>query len=442
MIRSGSWRKWLPGRSSELRSELLKGGVGVGGLKILSLLLNLALSVLLARMLGPEGYGQYAFILALVMVLSIPINQGLGQLITREVARFNHGAHWGLMRGLFRWSQWWVVLGCLLLWAGLLPLALFRAAWQFSDTWTLFSLALLMLPFLGLNTVRASALRGLGHVVAAQIPDLFVRPGFQLALLGALLLLGTLNPLTALLAAVVAAGLAFLVGTKLLAIRMPGAARVAKPDYRIRAWARSWLPLTLLTAGTLLNNQVGILLLGWLGSDEQVGALRVADHGAQMVAASLIIVNLVIAPHFVHAYQDGNRDRMQKLSRQSARAALLCASIVAVPFLFLGGPVIAAVVGDDYVSLAVGPLAILTGAQLVNVAFGSVGLFLIMSGFERDTLIGQLLGLVVNTVLALIFIPRLGADGAAYAAAAGLVCWNGVLAVMVYKRLGLRPGAV
>ncbi|WP_187367480.1 polysaccharide biosynthesis C-terminal domain-containing protein, partial [Haloferax sp. KTX1] len=69
-----------------------------------------------------------------------------------------------------------------------------------------------------------------------------------------------------------------------------------------------------------------------------------------------------------------------------------------------------------------------------------VGLFLTMTGFERETLLGHLAGLIVNVSASLILIPSYGAQGAAYAAAAGLLTWNTVLAFKVYRRLQLRPG--
>lgn len=439
---SGLKRVCSPGGSSGLGAELVSGGLGVGGLRLLSLILNLALSILLARVLGPDGYGQYAFILSVVMVLSIPVNQGLGQLLTREVARQHHGREWGLIRGIVCWAHGWVGVGCGLLWLVMVPLAITLADWRSGGSWALVLVGLALLPLLGLNTVRQAVLRGLGYVVVAQLPDMLVRPGFHLLLASALLFAGILTPVTALGAAVVAAGLAFVAGTRLLAGRRPPEARLVPAAYRSREWARSWVPLTLLAGGTLLNNQVGILLLGWLGTDAQVGALRVADNGAQMVAASLMIINLVIAPHFIHAHRDGNQSRMQKLSRYSARAAFLGALAVAAPLLLFAAPVIEAVVGSAYVDLAAGPLAILLVGQLFNVAFGSVGLFLIMTGHERDSLIGQLVGLVVNVALALVLIPSLGAEGAAWASALGLVCWNVILAFMVWKRLKLRPGVL
>jgi O-antigen/teichoic acid export membrane protein len=44
-------------------------------------------AVLLARMLGAEGYGIYAYAFALVTLLAMPAKAGLPQLVVRETAR-------------------------------------------------------------------------------------------------------------------------------------------------------------------------------------------------------------------------------------------------------------------------------------------------------------------------------------------------------------------
>jgi O-antigen/teichoic acid export membrane protein len=82
---------------------------------------------------------------------------------------------------------------------------------------------------------------------------------------------------------------------------------------------------------------------------------------------------------------------------------------------------------------------ILAAAQLINVSFGSVGLFLIMSGFERDTLKGQIIALIANALAAVILIPVMGVIGASLAIATGLVVWNVVLAIKFSQRLHFRP---
>jgi O-antigen/teichoic acid export membrane protein len=148
---------------------------------------------------------------------------------------------------------------------------------------------------------------------------------------------------------------------------------------------------------------------------------------------------MVIAPHVAQAYSKGNHGRLQRLSRQSARVVFAGALPVALSLIFLGGPIIGVLFGKNYVSDVKMPLAILAGGQLLNAFFGSVGLFLMMSGHEDDTFHGQAWALVVNLSLALFLIPRFGATGAACAAAAGLIIWNLVLAVKLFRRLGIRP---
>ena len=429
------------GRGSGLRAQIIRGATGVGGLKLLFLSLTLGTSILLARALGPEGFGQYAFITSLLMVLALPLDQGMRQLITREVASYDHQNQWPLFRGLLHRTHQWVLLGAALIILVLGGIAVFRAEWRLDDRWTLLLLGLVMLPFLGLNALRGATLAGLGNVVKAQIPELLVRPGMHLAIAALLLAGGRLNPASAIISQTAAAVIAFAVGILLLRKHWPTQAQGVTCAYRDSAWASAWAPFTLLAAAGMLNSQIGILLLGWLGTDAQVAALRIADRGAQLAAMSLMVVNLVIAPHITRAYRDGDQQRLQRLCTQSARAALAVALPIALPLILFSGPIIGYEFGTEYVALSSTPLVVLAAAQVVNVAFGSVGMFLIMSGYERDTLTGQTIALLLNIAAAYLLIPSYGADGAAYAAALGLATWNVVLAFKLIQRLKLRPGA-
>ena len=98
--------------------------------------------------------------------------------------------------------------------------------------------------------------------------------------------------------------------------------------------------------------------------------------------------------------------------------------------------------GDAYSEIVPVPLAILAFGHLVSVFFGSVGLLLTMSGFEKETLRGQVVALVVNVAACGLLIPRFGAVGAATGAMLGLIVWNVVLAIRVHQLLRIRPSAV
>jgi O-antigen/teichoic acid export membrane protein len=411
-------------------------------MKMLSLLAGLVTSIILARFLGPTSFGQYSFIMSLIMVLCLPLDQGMRQLITRETAKYQHEGNWSLLRGLFRSTQLWILFGILVIFSVVSVAAVVNADWRLDDRWTLLLLVLPAIPLFAYSAHRSAGLRGLGFVVQAQVPELLVGPLSLLLIFIALSLLNMLSTATALMTQV-AAGLTGLIFANWLYKRnWPKNAQKCQPVYRHRDWLMAWIPFTLLTAASLLNTQIGILLLGWLGTNNEVAALRVADQGARVVSISLTIVNMVISPQITRAYHDGNMDRLQKLSRQSARAALMFALPVALPMIFFGDEVISLLFGGAYSELTVAPLAVLAAAQLFNVAFGPVGMFLVMSGFERDTLKGQVIALCVNAILAILLVPRLGAEGAAYASAAGIITWNLLLGIKFVQRLNLRPSAL
>lgn len=434
-------RAFKLGHGEGLRAQLIRGAMGVGGLQLLYQPLTLAASIILARGLGPEGYGQYVFVMAVISILALPIGPGLGQLVTREVASYQHGEEWGLFRGMLRRAHQFVALGSALMVSGVVIASVRNAEWAMNDRWTLLFIASLLLPLIGLNALRSSVLRGLRHVFQAQLPELLARPGLHLLISSALLAFGMLNPATALVGQIAAMGLAFLLGAWILRRYRPHEVSEAAPAYRHSEWTRAILPFALLAAVGTMNGLIGILVLGWMGTDEDMAILRVAMSGAMLVQLSLTIVNLVIAPHIARAHRENDKARLQKLSRQTARAALAVSLPIALPLIFIGGPIIDLVFGEAYAVKSTCPLAILAVGQLVSVAFGSVGMFLTMSGYERDTLNGQIIALAVNAVSAVILIPIFGVVGAALSVAIGLLTWNSVLAIKFIQRLKLRPTA-
>ena len=422
-----------------LKAQLVRGVLGVGGLKLLSMPLTFGASVLLARGLGPEGFGQYVFVLSLITMLALPVGPGFGQLVTREVAKYQQSKQWSLFHGVLRRSNQWVALATSLFLIVVIAVASYYAKWVATDRWTLVLIASLLLPLLGFNAVRSNALQGLRHVTLAQLPDLLICPAVHLVAAGMLLLVGLLNPITALGAQIAGAGAAFMVGALLLKRRIPNQVRMSIPDYRTEEWAKAIIPFTFLAAVGSLNNQIGILFLGWLGHPEDVAALIIGMSGSALVVLFLALINLVISPHIIKAQQEGDKNKLQMLSRYSSRAALFGALPLGLPLIFYGDPIVHYLYGDEYINSAVLPLAILTAGQLFNVACGSVGLFLTMSGYEKDTLLGQVTAMMASLALAIILIPDYGAVGAASAVTAGLIIWNLVLAWLFKKRLGFMP---
>lgn len=424
-------------RGSGLRARLIRAGAGAGALKALSIALGLVVTVVLARGLGPAAFGQYAFVVAVVTALATPFGPALQQLITREAATRHAAGEGERILALLHWGDRQVAVAAVLV--GLVVVGVGYWLGGAGSRWHLVALGVLALPVLGFEGIRAGGLAGLHRVVWAQFPQMLVRPLVLLGLVGALSAVGSLRPESAVMAFVTAAGLAFAASVGLWRhARPPGRRAPGRGEHK--HWRRAWGRFTLLATTGGLNAQLGLLLLGWWSSDQQVAALRVAIQGGILVVLPLMIVNMVIGPYLARAYYQGNKGQLQALSQRSARAALLAAGPVVLVLIGWGGPLLDWVLGSEYAGIAAWPLAALVVGQAINVAFGSVGWLLNMTGWEVDSLRGAVMGLAVNAALALVLIPHFGAQGGAVAMAAGVVATNAATAFWVVRRLRIVPG--
>jgi O-antigen/teichoic acid export membrane protein len=424
-----------------LKKTLIKSFMGVGVMKLLSIPVGLATSIILARTLGPEGFGQYAFIMALIPLIALPVSGGLPQLLTREIAIFSLSKDWALYKGVLRASHGLVLI---------VAFSILIAFWTFGvglhiipteGKWDLLPIALLIIPLAGLAAVRTGTMKGLGMPAYAEIPRQLIQPAVMLVLFGTLAWLQILDAKSAIWVQVSGAGLVFFIASWMFFKVQPSEAKGVKPDYRLKHWRNALFPFSLLAMVSAFNAQIGVIALGFLSTDEQVAAMRVAERGGQFVAMSLTLVNMVIAPYIVRAHRDRDRHLLQNLAQKSARGSFLIALPVALVLIILGEALIRISFGEDYAEIAYWPVVIVAIGQLFNVYFGSVGYLLSMSGYERDTLKGLAISVLLNLILCLFLVPIFDSIGAALAMAISMLIWNSILAFLVAKRLKIKCSA-
>ena len=428
-----------------LRAELLRGGVGSIAVKVLGTLLSFAVAVVLARTLGPAGYGIYAYVFALISLLSIPAQFGLPVLVTRETAKAHVNREWEVMRGVWRWAT----LGSCAL-ALVLALGAGAIAWFFAARFTelqliTFAWGLLLVPLLALGKLRGAALRGLRYVVQGQLPEMMLRPAFFLLLLAFLFVLWPEDGLTsakAMALHVVAAATAFGVGAWLLMRARPAEVRgVDEVAYRHRQWFFSTMPLAFIAGMQLITQQTDLLMLGIFLTAEEVGVYRVAMQGAVLVSFGLTAIGMVTWPYYARLYEKGDMAAFQRVATLSARAMLALALPVAAIFILFGQWLLAFVFGSEYVS-AYYPLVILACANVIHAGFGTVGPLLNMTGYESITARGIAIAAGCNVVLNAAFIPLFGMLGAAVATSIALVIWNFILWFSVRRILQVDSSAL
>lgn len=430
-------------KAKGVKGDLVRGGAGSVAIKIASTFLGLLTAVFVARVLGPEQYGVYAYVMALVSLFSIPAAFGLPQLVVRETAKAYSHEQWGLMRGIWGWSTrivggLTVVMGVTALVVSLFMAERFSAAQLQTMYW-----GVLLIPFMTLGGLRGAALRGLKKVNQGQVPDALVRPLVFLVLIAMLGLLHVeLSAPSAMAMSVMSAALAFGVGAWLLWKSCPMGIR-QKPVAVIngKAWLKSAMPLALTSALFMVNQNTDIVMIGWYGTASDVGIYRVSVVGGGLVVFALSSMNMVIGPYYAQFYAKKELAQLQKLATQSARAILLMTLPVVLVFLLFGKSLITMVYGPQFIA-AYAPLVVISIGQLMSAGFGSVGLILNMTGHEMETTKGIAVAALTNVLLNMLLIPWYGITGAAVATTVTLFAWNFLLWLAVARNVGVDTLAV
>lgn len=425
-----------------MRATLVRGASGTLILRVTAVGLGFAISLILARTLGSAGYGAYAYAMSWVALLIVPATLGFENLLVREVAAYRANAAWGMIGGILHWTNRTVTIASVTL-TVLLAVVLWAAAGLFEQRMVpALWVALVLIPISALTRVRQAAVQGLGYVVVAQIPEALLRPLLFISLLGGgYVILG--NGMTAPLALVlslVAALIALLIESFILQRRLPQPVAQAAPIYRSGMWLRAALPLMLVGGLQIVNSRADIIMIGAIKGAEATGVYAVASRGAELILLVILSANLALRPAIAELYSRGEISRLQRMVTRSARLILLFTLPIALTFIVFGHWFLL-LFGLEFTEGRTA-LAILSAGQLFNAAVGSVGVLLIMTGYDSQAALGVGVAAVSNVTLNAALIPIWGIEGAAIATVCSLVIWNVLLAALVYKRLTIYPSVL
>ena len=431
-------QSFLPPGQSELKSYLVRGAAGSLSFKIINTGLVLVSGILLARLLGAQNYGYYAYAMSLIQLMTIPTVMGLPQLVLREISAYYARKDYGRMRGLLIRANQFVFGMSVFLMVVAAAIATAFSGHLAPEGVQTFLISLLLLPLLGLTTLRLAVLRGLRYILSGLAPELLIKPVvFIFLLVAAFFMIGQeVTPQLAMVFQVAAAGFAFFIGAVFLVRSMPSQVKAMDAVYDTRLWFKSALPFMFLGAMQLVNQRTDIVMLGFFRPMEEVGIYRAVVQGATLVSFVLISANMVLAPIISGLYTRGKLNQLQRLVTISARG-ILYLTLPVVLFLLIGGHwVLSFLFGAEF-GAGANALRILCAGQLVNAVTGSVSIILNMTGHEKYALRGVALAAGSNIALNLLLIPQFGIEGAAAATAASMAILNVLLCWWVYKHVGV-----
>jgi O-antigen/teichoic acid export membrane protein len=425
--------------SKTLKARLARGAAGAFVINVGGTGLAFLSQLVLARVLGVEGYGIYAYVIAWVTILGLLATLGFHTALLRFASAYRAHGEWALLRGVIRYAEIRVLTAGLAIGAvgavavvGLgdrLPPELVRT----------FQLGFAIVPVLALLQLRSSTVRAFGGVISALAPQNLVRSATVLLIVAvAGLVLGwQLAPSSAMAAMLLGTALGLALVTLALRRRRPAQVTTVAVEQQAALWRQTALPLLFLAAMQALLARIDILILGYVVDTTSAGIYVAASRVAALVAFALTAVNTIFAPNIAALHARGDSPALQAMVTTTARWTTISGLAIAVPLLVLA-PIVLAAFGDAFTSGATA-LRILLLGQIVNAATGSVGNLLTMTGHERYAAVVLGIAAVGQVGLCAILIPMFGMEGAAIATAATMIGWNIAMAVFVWRNLRIVP---
>jgi O-antigen/teichoic acid export membrane protein len=400
---------------------LRAGGTGLAGL----------VAIVLARELGPAGYGTYAWAYAWVVALAVPAALGADQLLMRDAGIALDRGDRPRLRGLVRSA-----LGVVLLIstaAALLVMAGVAVAGVGSDARrSALLVAVPLLPLAATAAVAQGVLLGLGRTTAALAPGTLFRQGGFLALVVAVAAAGSLSASGAVALQLAATAAATAVVLGLLGRALGRGPRSSQTD---RGWLRESIPMGASTMFLVLDAQVGLLVLGAVGESADAGVFAAALQCMAPFSLVLVAGRLPLSSAVARLGAAGERERLQRGLRAATRGVAAVSVALAAVLLVVPGLVLS-LFGGDFGAGATA-LRLLVLAFVVNALAAFNGMVLIMRGQQQAAMRAALGCLVLDLVLCIALVPPLGATGAAIALLASITVRNVVNSVMVRRLIGV-----
>lgn len=414
--------------------EVMRGAGVAFVVKVLGAGLSFVFNILLARRFGAEGTGIYFIALTITTIAATLGRFGLQHTILRFISEYMVDNNWGFVKAIYRKGIGLVLGISLFISFSLLYIAKPLAQDLFNEPDLILPIQWMSLavPPLAILFLQAEALKGLSQIRDSQVLQGVILP--TLTTIGIIFLGEGFGIIGAVWVYVAATILASLFGVFLWACRTPNLGKI-RQEFPARKLLESCIPLFWVQVFTLMINWSATFALGMWGTKSEIGIFGAALRTAMLTSFILTSVNSVAAPKFSALYTQGNMKALSETARKSAAMMTLFAIPIFLFFIFMPDFVMS-IFGNDFRGGGL-LLRILTIGQFVNVATGSVGFLLIMTGNEKQMRNNTIVIGIITIILNITMVPYWGGFGAAIATSISMATMNIGALYLVWKKLGI-----
>lgn len=406
-------------------------------LKVVGAAAAFAFNVLLARVVGLEGSGIFFLALTIVTVVGVLSRAGLDNTVVRFTAAHSSGGDWAAVNGVYARSMGIVLVTSTVATAALYLAAPWLAVSAFSKPeaatvirWM--SLSILPTAVFSLHAEMLKGLKRVGLTIFVQN----ILP-WTLCALGLLMMGGGTGAAGAAAAYLFSAVLTAAAGVVLW--RRLGAVlgfSLVKGRFSASKIFASCVPLFWASAMNLVINWASFFFLSVWGTKAELGLFGTASRTALLMSFIHVAVNSIVAPKFADLYHRGDFTGLGDIARSSAGMLTVLSFPVLAVFLLFPSYVMN-IFGESFMEGGT-ILSILAVGQFVNVATGSVGYLLIMSGNERAYRNNVSIAAALSVLLNLVLTPMYGLKGAAIATSLSIAFQNITASYLVYNITNIR----
>jgi len=426
--------------ASALLSRVARGGITAFFIYGAGIGLTYCSQLLIARFVGVDAYGVYAYVFAWMTVLAYFSAFGFEVALLRFLPAYEADHNWSLFRGVIRYAeQRAVTIGISVIVVGICFIVLWGVSAQLRST---FLIGLALVPVWALLWIRCSVVRAYGGVVLATAPDRVVRDGLLsgFVVIACLGLGWRLDAATAMMATLASSIMALALASVAARKLHPAAIESVFPTYDAPAWQRAAIPLVIIAATETLMNRTGVIILGWIGDTKATGIYSLAFNIAAVVALPRIAINTLFAPTISGLFSRKDQVLLRALIRSAASWTLGGAVCIAFTLFLFAEPFLTWF-GPGY-EAGVPALRILLVGQVIVAGTGSQLFVMTMTGCERGAAKLLVSSAAANAAASVALISLFGLTGAAIASAASLMMWNLAMALFLWRRLSLLPGVL
>jgi O-antigen/teichoic acid export membrane protein len=405
--------------------------------------------IVLARTLGPRGFGAYDFSDTWIEILLFIALMGFDRLLILKVAIYFDRQDWPLLRGIVQFSRKRSLILCWLI----VPVVMLLIFLRFDGLALLtnpdlqnheetklilfsFAFAFLLMPLRVLLKLNQVNLQALSATALGYFPEYVLRPLLLLLFVLAVAQFQILDAVIAMGLHSGAALFAALVSGYFWKQKLPLEARHASPVVQSGDWLKETWPFMLISVFTLLNVRGGVSVLGLASDLETVALYGASIRLTALSSLAISATSAVLAGRIAVLYEQGNMKELQALTSRSTRIISLV-SLPPILVLMFWGNYILGLFGSEYPKAHMA-LIILLVSQIFNAGTGVLGWLVMMTKEERAMA-------WVLAIASLIHIPGLlvlgsifGLEGAAFATSFSNIMIYVILTLYTYRKIGIN----